>query len=106
MPLAGFAARCPALLEEIQSGLFARAAAFREAHTSRLGSQTEVHDFFAGDLPGFAVVHVADDPAVTAALDPLKVTVRCTPLDGPDDPGTCVITGRPVARRSVLARSY
>jgi prolyl-tRNA synthetase len=106
MPLAGFAARCPALLEEIQSGLFARAAAFREAHTSRLGSQTEIHDFFAGDLPGFAVVHVADDPAVTAALDPLKVTVRCTPMDGPDEPGTCVITGRPVARRSVLARSY
>jgi prolyl-tRNA synthetase len=39
-------------------------------------------------------------------LDPLKVTVRCIPMDGPDEPGTCVVTGAPVARRSVLARAY
>jgi prolyl-tRNA synthetase len=51
-------------------------------------------------------VHVADDPAVTALLDPLKVTVRCIPMEGPDEPGTCVVTGQPVARRSVLARAY
>jgi prolyl-tRNA synthetase len=72
----------------------------------RLDSQAEVHDYFAGSLPGFAHVHVADDPAVAAALDPLKVTVRCIPTDGPDEPGTCIITGRPVSRRSVLARAY
>jgi prolyl-tRNA synthetase len=51
-------------------------------------------------------VHVADDPAVTAMFDPLKVTVRCIPLEGNDDPGTCIVTGRPVTGRSVLARSY
>jgi prolyl-tRNA synthetase len=55
---------------------------------------------------GFAHVHVADDPAVTALLDPLKVTVRCIPMEGADEPGTCVVTGQPVARRSVLARAY
>jgi prolyl-tRNA synthetase len=55
---------------------------------------------------GFARVHVADDAAVTAALDPLKVTVRCVPMEGPDEPGTCVFTGRPVARPSILARAY
>ena len=68
--------------------------------------------FFAGDGGteatdgGFAHVHVADDPAVAATLDPLKVTVRCVPMAGDDDPGRCVVTGRPVPRRSVLARSY
>jgi prolyl-tRNA synthetase len=55
---------------------------------------------------GFAHVHVADDPAVAAAFDPLKVTVRCIPLEENDAPGTCIVTGRPVAGRSVLARSY
>jgi prolyl-tRNA synthetase len=55
---------------------------------------------------GFARVHVADDPAVAEAFDPLKVTVRCIPMDGPDEPGTCVVTGRPVARPSILARAY
>jgi prolyl-tRNA synthetase len=113
VPLAEFARRCPALLEEIQGGLFARARAFREAHSVRLESQAAVLDHFGtGDRgtsdgsTGFAHVHVADDPAVTAALDPLKVTVRCIPMDGPDEPGTCVITGQPVPRRSVLARAY
>jgi prolyl-tRNA synthetase len=113
VPLAEFARRCPALLEEMQAGLFARARAFREAHSVRLDSQAAVLDHFgagdggaAGRSPGFAHVHVADAPAVTAALDPLKVTVRCIPMDGPDEPGTCVITGQPVPRRSVLARAY
>jgi len=70
-----------------------------------------VHDFFgtgdgAAGKGGFAHVHVADDPAVAAALDPLKVTVRCIPMDGPDDAGTCIVTGRAVTRPSVIARAY
>jgi prolyl-tRNA synthetase len=104
--LADLPARLPVILEEIQNGLFERAAAFRDAHTVKLGSTAEVTDFFAKDDAGFAWVHVADDPAIPALLDPLKVTVRCIPMDGPDEPGTCIVTGQPVSRRSVLARSY
>ena len=110
VPLAEFAARVPALLAEIQQGLFDRARAFRDERTVRLESAAAVADFFGtgdgGGRGGFAHVHVADDPAVAAAFDPLKVTVRCIPMDGPDEPGTCVVTGRPVSRRSVLARAY
>ena len=113
MPLAQFAAEAPRLLDEIQTGLFEKARAFRDAKSARLASQAEVLEYFAestgqgaGAKGGFAHVHVADDPAVTAVLDPLKVTVRCIPMDGPDEPGTCIITGKPVARPSVLARSY
>jgi prolyl-tRNA synthetase len=52
------------------------------------------------------VVHVADDPAVAAALDPLRVTVRCIPTEGPDEPGTCIVIGQPTSRPSVLAKAY
>ena len=113
VPLAQFAAEAPRLLDEIQQGLFEKARAFRDAKSARLSSQAEVLDFFAepagkgaGDKGGFAHVHVADDAAVRAVLDPLKVTVRCIPMDGPDEPGVCIVTGQPVPRRSVLARSY
>jgi len=113
VPLAGFATEAPRLLDEIQTGLFEKARAFRDAKSARLTSQAEVLDYFAegkgqgaGDKGGFAHVHVADDPAVAAVLDPLKVTVRCIPMDGPDEPGVCIVTGKPVPRRSVLARSY
>jgi prolyl-tRNA synthetase len=113
MPLTQFVAEAPGLLEELQSGMFERAKAFREQRSVRLSTQAEVLDFFAetpekgaGTRGGFAFVHVADDPAVLAVLDPLKVTVRCIPMDGEDEPGSCIITGQPVRRRSVLARSY
>jgi prolyl-tRNA synthetase len=79
----------------------------------RLDSAADVVAFFGaaeekgGDVRGgFAHVHVADDPAVAAVLDPLKVTVRCIPMEGNEEPGTCVVTGRPTTGRSVLARSY
>ena len=111
MPLADFASRAPALLEEIQQGLFARAQAFRDERSVTLATSGAVLDYFgAGEgtatKTGFARVHVAEDAAVTAALDPLKVTVRCIPMEGPDEPGTCVLTGRPVNRPSILARAY
>jgi prolyl-tRNA synthetase len=108
VPLADLPARLPGILDEIQRGLFEKARAFREARTKRLASRAEVLDFFGtGEgAGGFAWVHVADDPAVAEAFDPLKVTVRCIPMDGPDEPGTCVVTGKPVPRPSVLARSY
>ena len=109
LPLEQFVAEAPDLLEQIQQGLFDRAVAFRQAHSAEIDNQAAVHEFFtaAGDHPaGFAHVHVADDPAVAAALDPLKVTVRCTPLNWDEAPGTCLFTGKPVQRRSVIARSY
>jgi prolyl-tRNA synthetase len=118
VPLSHLAAEAPRLLGEIQQGLFEKARAFRDAKSARLSSQADVLDFFAeavgkgagdkggGEKGGFAHVHVADDPAVTAVLDPLKVTVRCIPMDGPDEPGVCIVTGKPVPRLSVLARSY
>jgi prolyl-tRNA synthetase len=107
-----FVAGAPGLLEEIQTGLLERARAYREANTKRLTSLAEVTEFFAepakgrGLHGGFAVVHVADDPAVAAALDPFKVTVRCIPTEGTDEPGTCIVTGQPTARPSILAKAY
>ncbi|RLS31070.1 MAG: proline--tRNA ligase [Planctomycetota bacterium] len=115
LPIARFAAEAPRLLEEIQQGLFDRARAFRDRRSVRLASLDAVREFFSsGDASqdgvtaggGFAHVHVADDPAVAAALDPLKITVRCIPMEGPDEPGRCVVTGQEVARPSVLAKSY
>ena len=118
VPLDAIVEQASQWLEELQQGLFDTALAFRESHTVRLGTTAEVVAFFGGTAEpasegkggntrsGFARVHVADDPAVAAILDPLKVTVRCIPMDGDDEPGTCIVTGLLVNRRSVLARSY
>ena len=111
IPIGQFVGDVATLLGEFQQGLFDRARDFRERHTVQLADRAAVVDFFERPAEkdsavqgGFAHVHVADDPAVAAAFDPLKVTVRCA--TDADDPGTCIVTGRPVATRSVLARSY
>ena len=107
-----------ALLQEIQDGMFARAKAFREEHTRRIDSKAEFEAFFtpkrAGDenAPseihgGFALSHFCGDPAVEADVkNRMGVTVRCIPLDAPEEPGACVITGRPSTRRVVWGKSY
>jgi prolyl-tRNA synthetase len=35
-----------------------------------------------------------------------KATIRCLPFDGPTEPGVCLFTGKPSARRVVFARAY
>jgi prolyl-tRNA synthetase len=118
MPRAEFVRGAAALLQEIQDGLFERARAFREQHTRRIDTREEFEAFFtprrAGDenTPpeihgGFALAHFCGDPAVEAQVkDRLGVTVRCIPLDAPEEKGACVITGRPSDRRVIWGKSY
>jgi prolyl-tRNA synthetase len=97
------------LLDSIQSNLLEKAVDFRDRHSSKIDNKDEIPAFFDAsqqDISGFAYVHVADDPAVAKALDPLKVTVRCTPMDWEEEPGKCLFTGKTVGRRSVISRSY
>ncbi|WP_234408508.1 hypothetical protein [Marinilabilia salmonicolor] len=35
-----------------------------------------------------------------------KATVRCIPIDGPKEPGKCMVTGKPSERMVVFARAY
>jgi prolyl-tRNA synthetase len=39
-------------------------------------------------------------------LKALKVTVRCVPLDAPEEPGKCIFTGQPSTKRGVFAKAY
>jgi prolyl-tRNA synthetase len=55
---------------------------------------------------GFALAHWNGTREVEEQIKTdLKVTIRCIPF-GPDEPGQCVITGEPSARRVVFAKSY
>ncbi len=39
-------------------------------------------------------------------LKELKVTIRCVPLAGPEEPGKCIFTGKPSTKRAVFAKAY
>jgi prolyl-tRNA synthetase len=110
---AEFVANVAATLAEMQQGLFDRAAKLRDEATVRIDSLAEFEKFFTpknADNPeihgGLAYCHFVDSPEIEEKLKELKVTVRCVPLDGEAEPGTCIFTGKLSAKRGVFAKSY
>ncbi len=113
-----FVATLPKVLDEIQSALFARAKSHRDANTKKIDSLKDLTDFFTPKKMGsdsepteihggFALARFSMDAAAEAKLkDDLGVTVRCIPLEGADDPGPCVLTGKPATKRVVFAKAY
>ena len=113
LPRAEFVATASQLLEAIQKNLLDRAAKLRAEHTRNIDSLAEFRDYFTpqnADQPeihgGFAMCHFASEAAVSELLNELKVTIRCIPLDGPDEPGRCFVTGAPSQRRAIFAKAY
>ncbi|HDP76305.1 MAG TPA: hypothetical protein ENN49_10675, partial [Bacteroidales bacterium] len=35
-----------------------------------------------------------------------KATIRCIPLDLPEEDGKCIVTGKPSKRRAIFAQAY
>ena len=62
-------------------------------------SKPEIHG-------GFALAHWNGSREVEEKIkNDLKVTIRCIPFGTHEEPGKCVITGEPSARRVVFAKS-
>ena len=114
IPRAQFVAELPKLLDEIQQNLLARASELQKTHTRRIDSKDELYAFFTPqnqEKPeihgGFALCHISTDGEAEEQLQQdLKVTCRCIPLEADNEPGTCLITGKPVQRPVVLAKAY
>ena len=108
-----FVSTVGSILTEIQSALFQRALDEREANTQRIDSLDDFVDYFTAKNDkkpeihgGFAWCHWASDPKTDEILKKHKVTARCIPLEGDDEPGTCLFSGKPSARRVVFAKAY
>ena len=122
MARAELVATFPAILGDIQSGLFAKAKKNRDDNTKVICSKADLFDFFGAKEDskvisgGFALAHWGGDAAAEAEMkEKLKVTIRCIPQAGFDgtpwadavkEPGACIFTGQPAAQRVVFAKSY
>ncbi|MDH5671359.1 MAG: proline--tRNA ligase [Myxococcales bacterium] len=103
-----------AQLDSIQDGLLSRARAFRDEHTREIDDRDAFYDFFTpenAEQPeahgGFALSHWSGDAEVEERLKvDLGVTLRCIPVDGDAEAGTCPFSGKPSPRRVVWAKAY
>ena len=109
-----FVATVGGILDEIQTGLYERALQLREQNTRVIDDLDEFRAYFTpsnANKPeihgGFALCHFnEEDPTVEEELKKLKVTIRCIPLEGDNEPGICLFTGKPSKKRAVFAKAY
>jgi prolyl-tRNA synthetase len=112
IPSNEIAARIPPILADIQNCLYQRALAFRTEHTREITDRKEFEEWFTapadenGIYGGFAISPFVDDPRIAEMLAPLKVTVRCLPLDQERRDGVCMFTGQKTDRWAIYAKAY
>jgi prolyl-tRNA synthetase len=94
------------LLDQIQKNIYNRALKFREENTRRVESYDEFKQVL-DEKAGFVLAHW-DGTAETEQKikEETKATIRCIPLEGTAEQGTCVYSGKPSAGRVIFARAY
>lgn len=104
VPLAGLHEGVGGMLDAIQTALFERAVAFREAHTARPASYDELCSAVA---EGFAFAWWCGSADCEARVKAdTTATIRCMPLDRPEGRGACVVCGAEATEKAVFARAY
>ncbi len=102
----GLADHVVQLLADIQTNLFDRAVAFRSEHTTDVDSYDEFKRVL-DEKGGFVRAHWDGTDETEARIKAeTKATIRCIPLDAPDEPGVDMLTGAPSNRRVLFARAY
>ena len=104
-PLEGIVEHIKSLLDEIQANIYERALKFREDNTFNVDTWDEFNKQI--EQGGFISAHW-DGTAETEEKikDETKATIRCIPLDAPNETGKCVYSGAPSTRRVLFARAY
>ncbi|MBS1614694.1 MAG: proline--tRNA ligase [Bacteroidetes bacterium] len=106
MPLEGLAGKIQTMLVEIQQNIYNKALAFREAHTYKVDTWEEFMRRL-DETPGFILAHWDGSPETEEEIKELsKATIRCIPLDAPEEEGACIRSGKPSKRRVLFARAY
>jgi prolyl-tRNA synthetase len=101
----GLAAHLSALLDDIQSALYSKALAFREANTVNVKTEQELAEVVGSRK--FALAYWSGDPEGEERIKQATgATTRCIPLDQPGVEGICITTGKPTTQQAIFARAY
>jgi prolyl-tRNA synthetase len=104
-PLEGIVDYIANLLDEIQANIYRKASNFREENTFRVDTW---EDFKAQiEKGGFISAHWDGTSETEEKIkEETKATIRCIPLDAPEEEGKDVYSGKPSNKRVIFARAY
>ncbi|PIB36746.1 proline--tRNA ligase [Reichenbachiella sp. 5M10] len=102
-----FAQNISALLDNIQETIYKKALAYREEHSFTADTYEEFKTIINSEEGGFVYAHW-DGTAETEEKikNETKATIRCIPIDQPEEEGKCVYSGAPSKGRVVFAKAY
>lgn len=93
-------------LDDMQKNLYQRALERMQKSTYKV----DTYDDFKKTLdtkPGFILAHWDGTPETEEKIkEETKATIRCIPLDAPEEQGQCIYSGKPSTRRVLFARAY
>ena len=103
--LEGIVDHVAALLEDIQANIYKKALDQRERMTVKVDTWDEFLE--AIEKGGFILAHWDGTPETEEKIKELtKATIRCIPLDAPEEEGVDMLTGKSSHRRVIFARNY
>ena len=103
--LSGIENRVKELLEEIQQNIYTKALNQRERMTYKVDTWDEFKEQI--EKGGFILAHWDGTGETEDKIkEETKATIRCIPLDAPEEEGKCIYTGKPSKRRVIFARNY
>ncbi len=96
----------PGLLKEMQSNIYQKALDFRTTSISQANSYEELKQIL-DEKGGFVVAHWDGTPETEEKIkEETKATIRCIPLNNPEEVGNCIYSGKPSTQRVLFARAY
>ncbi len=94
------------LLDDIQKNMYNKALQFRNENTRKVDNWDEFVKVL-DEQAGFVSAHWDGTPATEEKIKELtKATIRCIPLNNPQEEGKCILTGNPSKERVLFARAY
>ncbi|WP_294600205.1 proline--tRNA ligase [uncultured Rikenella sp.] len=106
VPAAGIADRIEKLLEDIQQGIYDKALKFRDSMITKVDTYDEFKRVLE-EKGGFLLAHWDGTPETEELIkNETKATIRCIPVDAPEEEGTCIVSGKPSHRRVLFAKAY
>lgn len=93
------------LLEEIQKNLFQKALTLRQQNTRKVDTWEDFKQEI--EKGGFLLCHWDGTTETELKIkEETKATIRCIPLDNPQEDGKCIYTGKPSKQRVIFAKNY
>lgn len=105
-PIANLDVYIAELLENIQKDIFQKALNHRAEHTTKVDTYEEFKRVLE-EKGGFISAHWDGTAEEEEQIkNETKATIRCIPLDNPQEDGISLISGKPSKQRVIFAKSY